>query len=275
MTTPMRSDLINKIPAAPDVAPPMFEGLQSSMIDKLAEAKAKADVALRNAPKLSKNPFFNSEYADLDVITRIVRPIYGEHGLAIVQAPWVVDEKLVLITTLTHESGQWMRSMINIAPIPDKNGNITPQAVGSALSFGKRYSLAAMANIAQTNEDDDGELASENADREDEADAVVVGSSAARAAPASRGEVAAVSGLSAQTESAPGVFSAEISVNATSPRDFGDIDIVKTLEAVSSAEDLEQWKRANGAEMGSLKEFDPPLFEELKTLGKFKESAYG
>jgi hypothetical protein len=259
----MRSDLINKIPAAPDVAPPMFEGLQSAMIDKLAEAKAKADATLRNAPKLSKNPFFNSEYADLDVITRIVRPIYGEHGLAIVQAPWVVDEKLVLITTLTHESGQWMRSMINIAPIPDKNGNITPQAVGSALSFGKRYSLAAMANIAQTNEDDDGELASENADRElDEADPVAptAPTAVAVAAPvsSSTGEVAVIS-----------------SPAATSPRDLSDIDIVQALEAVSSASELQEWKRDNGAEMSDLKEHDPPLFEELKTIGKFKESAYG
>ena len=255
MTT-VRSDLINKIPAAPDVAPPMFEGLQSREIDKLAEAKAKADITLRNAPKLSKNPFFNSEYADLDVITRIVRPIYGEHGLAFTQAPWQSEDGEMLITTLIHESGQWMRSAMKIKAVPNNKGEVTPQAVGSAITYAKRYSLAAMANIAQTGEDDDGELASENADREDEADAVVVGSSAATAAPAS-GEVAVVDPV------------------AASPRNLSDIDIVKDLEAVSSAEDLEQWKRANGAEMGSLKEFDPPLFEELKTLGKFKESAYG
>ena len=265
MTT-MRSDLINKIPPPPlDVDPPMFEGLQSREIDKLAQAKAKADVALRNAPKLSKNPFFNSEYADLDVITRIVRPIYGEHGLAIIQAPWLVDGKLVLVTTLTHESGQWMRSMINIAPIPDKNGNITPQAVGSALSFGKRYSLAAMANIAQTNEDDDGELASENAYRVlDEAAPVTptAPTAVAAAAPASSSTGEVVAETSNQTA-------------AASPRDFMEIDIFQTLDAVSSNAELEEWRRKWGPEMSSLKEFDPPLFQELRTLGKQKEATYG
>jgi len=50
---------------------------------------------------------------------------------------------------------------------------------------------------------------------------------------------------------------------------------VKDLEAVSSASELQEWKRDNGAEMSDLKEHDPPLFEELKTIGKFKESAYG
>ena len=259
MTTPMRSDLINKIPAAPDVAPPMFEGLQSSMIDKLAEAKAKADATLRNAPKSSKNPFFNSEYADLDVITRIVRPIYGEHGLAFTQAPWQSEDGEILITTLIHESGQWMRSAMKIKAVPNNKGEVTPQSVGSAITYAKRYSLAAMANIAQTGEDDDGNLASDSID---EADPVTPTAPTAVAvadpASSSTGEVAVIS-----------------SPAATSPRDLSDIDIVKDLEAVSSASELQEWKRDNGAEMSDLKEHDPPLFEELKTIGKFKESAYG
>ena len=38
-------------------------------------------------------------------------------------------------------------------------GVVTPQATGSAITYAKRYALAAMANLAQTDEDDDGEAA--------------------------------------------------------------------------------------------------------------------
>jgi len=259
MTSTMRSDLIAKIPAAPDVAPPMFEGLQSGAIDKLAEAKAKADFKLRNAPKSSKNPFFNSEYADLDVITRIVRPAYGEHGLAFTQAPWQSADGEILITTLIHESGQWMRSAMKIKAVPNNKGEVTPQSVGSAITYAKRYSLAAMANIAQTGEDDDGNLASDSIDE---------------AAPVTPTAPTAVA-VAAPVSSSTGEVAMISSPAATSPRDFADIDIVKELEAVSSPEDLQQWKRDNGAEMSDLKEFDPPLHQELKTIGKHKESAYG
>jgi len=262
MTT-MRNDLINKIPPPPDVEPPMFEGLQSREIDKLAEAKAKADITIRNAPKSSKNPFFNSEYADLDVITRIVRPIYGEHGLAFTQAPWQNGEKEILITTLIHESGQWMRSAMKIEPVPNKAGEITPQTVGSAITYAKRYSLAAMANIAQTGEDDDGNLASDSIDE------------VAPVTPTAPTAVAAAAPVSSSTGEVVAALVPNPSPAAASPRDLMEIDIFQTLDAVSSNAELQEWSRKWGAEMSSLKEFDPPLFEKLKTLGKQKEATYG
>tara|TARA_Y100000593_G_scaffold33640_1_gene66097 strand:- start:2177 stop:2965 length:789 start_codon:yes stop_codon:yes gene_type:complete len=262
MTT-MRNDLINKIPPPPDVEPPMFEGLQSREIDKLAEAKAEADIALRNAPKSQKNPFFNSEYADLDVITRIVRPIYGEHGLAFTQAPWQSADGEMLITTLIHKSGQWMRSAMKIKAVPNNKGEVTPQSVGSAITYAKRYSLAAMANIAQTGEDDDGNLASDSID---EADPVT------STAPTA---VAAAAPVSSSTGEVVAALVPNPSPAAASPRDLMEIDIYETLAAVSSNAELEEWRRKWGPEMSSLKEFDPPLFEELRTLGKQKEATYG
>jgi len=59
---------------------------------------------------------------------------------------------MVLVTMLTHSSGQWFRSSYPVRPV-----QATPQGLGSALTYSRRYSLMAMVGIAP--EDDDGEAA--------------------------------------------------------------------------------------------------------------------
>ena len=146
----------------PELQPEAGIGIQSVSIGELAKAKAAADLELRNVGRSSANPFFSSTYADLDSITKAVRPVYAKHELSFSQAPWWIDGIDVLLTTLMHSSGQWMRSVKKIDPVPDKSGNITPQAQGSALPYARRYALSGMANLAQTDdpEDDDGNSAS-------------------------------------------------------------------------------------------------------------------
>ena len=134
--------------------------LQSITINELIGAKAKADGELHNIKKSSKNPHRGSWYADLDAITRIVRPIYSKHGLSVSHLMSKIEESDVMITLLAHESGQWIKSVMDIKAQPNKQGNITPQEIGSAITYARRYSLASIANVAQTDEDDDGELAS-------------------------------------------------------------------------------------------------------------------
>ena len=111
--------------------------------------------------KSSANPFFSSTYADLDAITRAVRPVYAKHDLSFSQAPWWIDGHDMLLTTLMHSSGQWIRSLKKLEIMPDKSGNITAQASGSALTYARRYALSGLANLAQTDEDDDGNAASQ------------------------------------------------------------------------------------------------------------------
>jgi hypothetical protein len=157
----VRQDLMQRLPdATPQLSPEGGIGIQSVSIGELAKAKAAADLELRNVGKSSANPFFSSTYADLDAITKSVRPVYAKHELSFSQAPWFIDGIDVLLTTLMHSSGQWMRSVKKIDPVPDKSGNITPQAVGSALTYARRYALSGMANLAQTDDDDDGNAAS-------------------------------------------------------------------------------------------------------------------
>jgi len=57
------------------------------------------------------------------------------------------------VTSLLHSSGQWMRSSLLVQPKDD-----TPQAMGSALTYARRYALTAIVGVAQV--DDDGNAAS-------------------------------------------------------------------------------------------------------------------
>jgi hypothetical protein len=242
MTDRLSQRLLDKVPPA-SLTPESteldaFAGLQSASIADLVAAKAKADVTLRNVRKGSANPFYKSDYADLDAITRIVRPIYGEHGLAVVQAPWLLDGKHVLVTTLAHESGQWVRSVMPIDALPDKNGVITPQATGSAITYAKRYALAAMANIAQTDEDDDGEAAMGRPAEPQEAHVPAF----------DIGEIGDTL-ISQYTESTEAI-------------DLED-RLKRSLEACSSSADLDQWESEHRA---TLAQMDPTATERLRVV---------
>jgi len=136
---------------------------KSEQINELAGALALAQAELENAVKSSNNPHFRSKYADLAEVLNTVRPVLAKHGISVVQAPGYAHEpKVVAVeTTLMHKSGQWVASTV-AAPVakPDAQG------VGSAITYCRRYALAAMVGIAQ--EDDDGNAASRpgNADPE-------------------------------------------------------------------------------------------------------------
>lgn len=125
--------------------------LQSGEVNELAKALSKAQGAMTAAKMDGQNPHFKSSYATLDNIWQAIRKPLSESGLSVVQA--LLPDN-VLVTTLMHESGQWMRSYLKLNPV-----NNTPQGVGAALTYGRRYSLAAMVGIAQA--DDDGEVANQ------------------------------------------------------------------------------------------------------------------
>lgn len=125
----------------------------SEAIDQLATALAAAQAEMKNA-KLNKiNPHFKSKYADLAEIRDTVTPALSKHGIAVVNGTDATDGGLHVVTRLIHKSGQWIESRFPIAY--DK-----PQTMGSAITYGKRYNLAAVANIA-ADEDDDANAAND------------------------------------------------------------------------------------------------------------------
>ena len=147
---------------AANVDTSFFEGLrnQSGKLEKLATALAKAQGEIVGARKTSKNPFFKSDYADLFEVLEATRPILSRHGLSIVQTNGGVEvigttAFLHVGTMLMHTSGQWIRSFI---PLPIETP-INCHKLGSAMTYGRRYGLAAIVGIAQM--DDDGNAATE------------------------------------------------------------------------------------------------------------------
>ena len=122
---------------------------KSDSIKELATALASAQAEIENASKNSKNEHFKNRYADLAEVLNTVRPVLARHKLSVAQFPSLADGMASVETILMHTSGEWI-SGIASAPLskPDAQG------VGSATTYLRRYSLAALAGVAQ--EDDDG-----------------------------------------------------------------------------------------------------------------------
>jgi hypothetical protein len=126
--------------------------MQSESIAALAAALSKAQADITGALKDSSNPFFKSKYADLASCWDACRKQLAANGLCVIQTTGMTDAGLVLITTLAHSSGEWMRGVL---PVVTKDNG--PQAQGSGITYARRYALAAIVGLAQI--DDDAEAA--------------------------------------------------------------------------------------------------------------------
>lgn len=126
---------------------------QSENINELASALSKAQGEMQAAIKDSINPFFKSKYADLGSVWDAARPVLSKNGLCIMQTTEMLADKLVMVTTLAHTSGQWMKSCLPLNP--SKNDS---QGIGAAITYLRRYSLSALVGVVCDN-DDDGETA--------------------------------------------------------------------------------------------------------------------
>lgn len=137
----------------------------SPSIAKLAEALALAQLEMTGALKDSKNPFFNSTYADLASVLDTVKSC-NKHGIAIIQMPFGGDGRSVGLTTLmAHSSGEWLSAAFTMTPAikptkADPNGQRPAdlQDFGSCLTYMRRYAASSFAGVAQV--DDDGNAAS-------------------------------------------------------------------------------------------------------------------
>ena len=135
-------------------------------VDQLATALVKAQQVMEGARKDSENPFFRSKYADLASVWLACRAPLNDNGLSVVQLPGFENGVATVTTILLHTSGQWIKGTSG-APIvgkTTKDGTVLPadaQSVGSAITYLRRYALAAVAGVVQ--EDDDGNAASRKA----------------------------------------------------------------------------------------------------------------
>jgi len=127
---------------------------KSESIKNLSAALAKFHGLVGKIKKDAKNPFFKSTYASLANILDGIQSPLQESGLVFSQFP---TDQNGLSTVLIHaESGEWMESTY-IMPVAKQND---PQAVGSAITYARRYALASILGL-NIDEDDDGNAAAQ------------------------------------------------------------------------------------------------------------------
>lgn len=152
--------MTNESEPAPE---PTTATTRSASITKLACALSKAQAAITSAQKDATNPLLRYNYATLASMWDACRKPLTDNGLAIIQLPTAVGALVTVETMLVHgESGEFVTCSLTMkAESPAKGGAVvseSPQAIGSAITYARKYLLASMVGIAP--DDDDGSGAS-------------------------------------------------------------------------------------------------------------------
>ena len=127
-------------------------------LNELFSALAKAQGNMTNAEKNTDNAYLKSKYADLASVVDAARPHLAENGLCVIQRIVSIDGEAHLVTTLGHSSGQNIESAIKIEVKADPNNPKVNymHALGSSLSYLRRYSYQCITGVTVGSNDDDG-----------------------------------------------------------------------------------------------------------------------
>lgn len=127
---------------------------KSENINELAAALAKFQGSLEQ-PKMNSTVkvstrtggSYNFKYADFATCKKAAQKALMDNGLSVTQ---LVEEDNSVMSVLMHSSGQWIASKIRI---PAKDGS-DAQAIGSAITYAKRYGYCAILGIVADDDDD-------------------------------------------------------------------------------------------------------------------------
>lgn len=133
---------------------------KSENIAALAAALVAFQGDMKNLPldrevtvKTKTGGAYKFKYATFAGIIDAARPVLKKHGLAFSQ---LIGDGGAVTTLLIHESGEYISSTFQITP-----NSGSPQEIGSAITYAKRYALAALLGIA-ADDDDDANIAQGN-----------------------------------------------------------------------------------------------------------------
>lgn len=166
-------------PAALNVGTQGYFYAPQPQLGKLAEALAKFQASVKPIHKdkrariESAKGKYEYTYADLASVIDAIRAPLSAAGLAVSQPTIFKDGGLWLRTVLVHTSGEFLESFY---PLPNNPGS--PQAMGSAITYARRYTLASILGIV-TEDDDDGRKAKPATITKPQYDVLVKGAKAA------------------------------------------------------------------------------------------------
>ena len=134
----------------------------SPEIGDLVGALAKARIEMKNPEKTGKGN--RGQYADLPTVVEAITPALSKHGLVAMQPTQVVEGDHYLVTILAHQSGQWMRGYCELYGDESNKGS-RDQALGSSMTYMRRYCLSAMVGVAGADDNDPDSASSPNTTR--------------------------------------------------------------------------------------------------------------
>lgn len=216
---------------------------------ELATALAKAQAAMKPALKDSTNPHFKSKYADLTSVWEACRDALTKNGLSVAQVTEFDGEQTWIRTILLHSSGEQLEGRYPLRPVQN-----TPQGMGSAISYARRYALAAMVGVVA--DDDDGQAAS---------------TGCADERPPLRAVESPASTMAGRKVEADG---------ARNAREFVNAEALPALAAMKTKADLDKWLKTHDATLNGIKKAFPEQYEALdarisKTLDRVHPLAAG
>jgi hypothetical protein len=117
-------------------------------------ALLKVQEEIKNPENSANNPFAKSKYAPLNEILNMVRPLFNKNGLILIQNTGTTTEGAYVQTVIAHKDGEVLE--FDKLCLKDARMSNPVQAMGSAITYGRRYQLTSILGIAGE-EDTDGE----------------------------------------------------------------------------------------------------------------------
>jgi hypothetical protein len=186
----------------------------SESITNISKALVAFGQSMPKVPKDKINPHFKSKYASLSIMIEKATPILAANKLAIVQQ---IDGDC-MTTTLLHESGEYITAT---AAMPCANPS-NPQAMGSAITYARRYAYGSILSL-DIDDDDDANAAIQTAQPKP---------TAAKSAPVPKGERVIVS-------KGDDIYNAIVKALSN---DKGTLE--QAVEKYNVSEDVQKWIKA-------------------------------
>ena len=129
----------------------MKEGMTESLAEALAELQRDLPAIRKTetAKVKTKDGSYSYSFANLAAISAQILPRLAQLGLSFIAKPTFAADRFVLAYSLLHVSGQREDGEY---PLPTQG---SPQAIGGAITYGRRYCLCAVTGIAPEDDDDD------------------------------------------------------------------------------------------------------------------------
>lgn len=152
--------VIERLVLTPDVSIEKIEkmlDLQERILNRNAHQAFTADLAAMQIelPLIAKNGkgHNSAKYALLEDINQAIRPALQKYGFAVTFRIAQRDKEVSITAVLSHKLGHSDETVITL-PLDLSGSKNATQAVGSTVSYGKRYAIGALLNIS-TGDDND------------------------------------------------------------------------------------------------------------------------